>query len=243
MAPAPYCWGRWCPAATVHHSTCNNDGRFPSSVQVLIPTCTPQQNSHFASLISFFINHQTADGKSLVPLCVGVVKQGVVVVLVPLLGLGIDQVEKSIIAGHKIEAYHIDEHRGVDATALKNRIEAIDDEEMAITTIMLFISPSSLAKNQLSGKPSPWIQFIQNIVNRGHLSLFCIDEAHYVYQNGRHFRPNFLTAIDSIKTMVESSVICTPMIAMSDTVCLIDQTTLSVGLGVDHPTVIHGPLG
>jgi hypothetical protein len=49
------------------------------------------------------VSRRTADGKSLVPLCVGAVKRGVVVVLVPLLGLGSDQVEKSIVADHKIE--------------------------------------------------------------------------------------------------------------------------------------------
>ena len=90
-------------------------------------------------------------------------------VIMPLLGLGRDQVDKPIVS---IESYHIDEHRGIDDKALKNCIKDIDDEEMAITTIMLFESPSSLATNQLSGKPSPWIQFIQNIVDCGHLSLF-----------------------------------------------------------------------
>ena len=48
------------------------------------------------------ISQRTADGKLLVPLCVGAFKRGVVVVLVPLLGLGSDQVEKSIIADHEI---------------------------------------------------------------------------------------------------------------------------------------------
>ena len=67
----------------------------------------------------------------------GAVKRGVVVVLVPLLGLSSDQVEKSIVADHNVVTYHINEHRGMDAVALRYRIDAIDDNKMAITTIML----------------------------------------------------------------------------------------------------------
>ena len=155
----------------------------------------------------------------------GGVKHRVVIVLVPLLGLGSDQVEKSIVSDHNIESYHIDEHHGIDAKALRDRYDAMDDDEIAYTTIMVYISPSSLAINKHTGKPSPWIRFIQKIVDRGHLSLFCIDKAHYVHQNGRHFRPDFLIVVDNIKIMIHSSIIFIPVIAMPATLCSIDRKT------------------
>lgn len=153
----------------------------------------------------------------------GGVKHGVVIVLVPFLELGSDQVEKSIVSDHNIESYHIDEHRGIDAKALRDRYDAMDNNKMAYTTIMLYISPSSLAINKHTGKPSPWIRFIQKIVDCGHLSLFCIDKAHYVHQNGRHFRPDFLITVDKIKIMIDSSIIFIPAIAMSATICSTDR--------------------
>ena len=65
----------------------------------------------------------------------------------------------------------------MDAVALRDRID-----KMAITTLMLFVSPSLLAVNKKSGKPSTWICFIQKIVDCGHMPLLYIDEAHYVQQ-------------------------------------------------------------
>ena len=169
-------------------------------------------------------------------------KRGVVVVLVPLLGLGSNQVEKSITADHKVKAYHIDEHRRMDPVALRDRIYAIDDDKNGHYHYYALCISFLLADNKLSGKPSPWICFIRKIVDHGHMSLFCIDKARYVQQNGGHFRPEFLMAINNIKLMVESSRIFTPIIIMSATVCSIDRTTVAVRLGIHHPTVIHGPL-
>ena len=54
--------------------------------------------------------------------------------------------KKSIIADHNIEAYRIDEHQGMDTIALRNCIDAINDNKMAITTITLLVLPSSSAE-------------------------------------------------------------------------------------------------
>ena len=85
----------------------------------------------------------------------GAIKQVVVMVLVPLLGLGSHHVKKFVVAEHNIKAHYIDEHQGMDAVALRDCTGTIDDNEMAITTIIPFVSPSSLATNKLSGKPPP----------------------------------------------------------------------------------------
>ena len=57
------------------------------------------------------INRGTADGKSLVPQTLTITRRGVALIMVPLVGLGTDQVEKAQLAEHGIESYHIDEHK------------------------------------------------------------------------------------------------------------------------------------
>ena len=57
------------------------------------------------------INRQTANGKSLVPLTVGAIMSKIVIIMEPCLGLGSNQVNKAIVIGHNVEAYHMNEHR------------------------------------------------------------------------------------------------------------------------------------
>ena len=59
------------------------------------------------------INGHTAGGKTLILLTVALIRPKVSLVLVPLLGLGSDQVEKATVHKHNVKAYHVDEHRGV----------------------------------------------------------------------------------------------------------------------------------
>ena len=75
------------------------------------------------------INRRTADGKSVVPLTVGAIMRKIVIIMEPLLGLGSNQVDKAIVIGHNVEAYQIDEHRGVHPHTLTKRLDAITDEE------------------------------------------------------------------------------------------------------------------
>ena len=53
------------------------------------------------------INRRTADGKSLVPLTVGAIMRKIVIIMEPLIRLGSDQLDKAIVIGHNVEAYHI----------------------------------------------------------------------------------------------------------------------------------------
>ena len=67
-----------------------------------------------------FVNAKTAVGKSLCPLTAAAMRRKVSIFLVPLIGLGSDQVSKASRPDHNIEAYHIDEHHGIDAKALRD---------------------------------------------------------------------------------------------------------------------------
>ena len=56
----------------------------------------------------------TADGKSLIPHIIGVLRWAVYIYLVPLIGLGSDQVEGATFIDHNLEPYHVDEHKNKD---------------------------------------------------------------------------------------------------------------------------------
>ena len=80
------------------------------------------------------------------------------------------------------------------------------------------------------------------LVKKERISLFCIDEAHAVQQNGRDFRPEFVEATNKMKHFIDASPTFILVIAMSATLCEIDRDTLCDLLGVDVPTITHGPL-
>jgi hypothetical protein len=74
---------------------------------------------------------RTADGKSLVPLTTSILRCGITLVLVPLHGLGSDQVDKATVLDRGVEAYYIDEHKAQNANTLKNRLMAYSHQEEA----------------------------------------------------------------------------------------------------------------
>jgi hypothetical protein len=67
-----------------------------------------------------YVCTKTGFGKLAIPLTAGSLLSRVIITLVPLVGLGSDQVSKSSNDASYIEVYHIDEHRGPDATLLKS---------------------------------------------------------------------------------------------------------------------------
>ena len=65
-------------------------------------------------------------------------------ILVPLIGLGGDQVVKSAVSEHNVKAYHADKHKSQDAYNLQDRLLSMDDEGINFISIILYISPLSL---------------------------------------------------------------------------------------------------
>ncbi len=78
------------------------------------------------------------------PLTVGSLLTGVTITMVPLVGLGSDQVNKCSNDGNFIEGYHLDEHRGFDAQRLRARLLSLNKTEAEYTAIFLYASPQSL---------------------------------------------------------------------------------------------------
>jgi superfamily II DNA helicase RecQ len=165
------------------------------------------------------ISAKTGYGKSAIPAGIGSLRRGVVLTLVPLLGLGSDLVNKSVNLERGMEAYHIDEHKGDDAIMLADRLSSFTSEEAEHITIQLFVSPRSLTPD------SPWAPVFRRLANRGLISVFCIDEAHSINRQ-RHFRPEFVDAALFMKTLYESQPEKRPFVAMSATFRREDQQSL-----------------
>ncbi len=68
----------------------------------------------------------------------------VTVTMVPLVGLGSDQVKSGSNEENLIKAYHLDIHRGDDGKALRDRLLLLSDNEANHVSILLYASPKSL---------------------------------------------------------------------------------------------------
>jgi hypothetical protein len=128
-----------------------------------------------------YLISKTGSGKSAVPLTIATLRCGITIFLVPLLGLGSDQVKKASREERGIRAYHVDEHRGADGVLLRDWLMNMTDDECETSTTILFISPQSLS-DHVNPKtninvPSPWLTCIRKLALKDRISLMCIDEA------------------------------------------------------------------
>ncbi len=89
----------------------------------------------------FYIIAKTGSGKSAIPLTVGCMLSGVTLSMVPLVGLGSDQVSKSLNEDHFVESYHLDEMRGPCGRALQQRLESLHNAEADCVSIFIYASP------------------------------------------------------------------------------------------------------
>ena len=108
-----------------------------------------------------YVISKTGSGKSAAPLSITTLRCGITIVLVPLLGLGSDQVKKASREERGIRAYHVDEHRGPNGVLLRDWLMNMTDDECETSTTILFISPQSLS-DHVNPKtninvPSPWL--------------------------------------------------------------------------------------
>jgi superfamily II DNA helicase RecQ len=174
---------------------------------------------------------KTGSGKLAVPLKVRSMQTGVTLSMIPLVGLGSDQVKKSSNASNLIEAYHLDEMRGVHGDLLCCRLRSLNQVEADNVSIFLYASPQSLIDG------SPWIPSLNSLASCGFLRLIYIDEAHTVAQDGRSFRPEFRTAVRYLKSL-KDSIFPSNLLAMSATSRSSGQKTISDLLGRQADKVI-----
>jgi len=118
----------------------------------------------------------------------------------------------------------------------------LSPSEWGATSVAWLASAGSLSPNPDSGEPSPWLQPLRKLAADGHMSMVCIDEAHYVNQHGRDFRPEFHSALAATREVVARSRSPVPIVAMSATMREEDRMSVRDLLRRKATTLIHGPL-
>jgi hypothetical protein len=85
---------------------------------------------------------KTGSGKLAVPLTVGSLQTGVTVRMVPLVGLGSNQVKNGCNEDNLIKAYHLEKHRGNDGKALRDWLQFLSDDEADHVSIFCMLLPN-----------------------------------------------------------------------------------------------------
>jgi superfamily II DNA helicase RecQ len=137
---------------------------------------------------------KTGYGKSLTALVIATMRRVFSIMEVPLLGLGSDQVTKTIRVDKNIEAYHVDEFCGEKARELKQQIVNITEDERYYLSVILFMSPRKLKCD------SEWMPLLESLAHKGFILFICVDEAHSVNLHDGGFRPNFWSQWSASRT-------------------------------------------
>lgn len=143
-----------------------------------------------------YVIRKTGEGKTLVITTTAVLLRGIVIVMVPLIGLGSDQVNKAIDLGNGLEGYHTDENHGQDFTNLMTRLYSIKKRNgRAANAIILFCSPQSM------GPGRQLTRALYGLAEKDLITAAFIDEAHTIHKdgyNGSQFRTEFDTGLVSL---------------------------------------------
>ena len=210
----------------------------PWPFQIFAIFCLVYLTGQFMLLI-----RKTGEGKSLVPATVAAILRGITVIMVLLIGLGSDQVNKYTNLGKGVESIHVDETKGEDFTNLCLRLLAMKKGEYGRTpnSMILFCSPKQL-------QPKTKFSIMLEISSkRGIITSTFIDEAHTISQygaEGSNFCPEFDGAYKNLIRLAAASSngplnIC----LMSGTLPKDEQTKL-ITVGGQKPTVVlHGLMG
>jgi hypothetical protein len=186
----------------------------------------------------------TADGKSLVPAITSALRGGVSIILVPLHGLGSDQVESAENNQFGIEAYYVDEHHFSNAKMLQGRLKLYSKQEAEESTIILYVSPNSIREYTDSTRKhrNPWFPIFYSLAKEGIISLLAIDEAHAVEQAGQSIRRKFVDAVLAMEHLFDVMPTPVPRLAISATFRQEDYDRVVSLFGLDDAIVMQGDL-
>ncbi|WCN79847.1 DNA helicase RecQ [Micromonospora sp. LH3U1] len=151
----------------------------------------------------------TGGGKSLCYQIPALVRDGVAVVVSPLIALMQDQVDALTAVG--VRAGFLNSTQTLDA---RRRVEAAF---VAGELDLLYLAPEALGVRSTLG-----------LLDRGRISLFAIDEAHCVSQWGHDFRPDYLAL-----SMLHERWPQVPRIALTATATSATRTEIATRLKLD----------
>ena len=89
--------------------------------------------------------------------------------MVPLLGLGSDQVSNACIPEKNIEACHLDRIKNDNRRDLRKCLQSLHAEEYSNVSMSILMSPQSLMKDSM------WWNVLKELVKKDQLSMICID--------------------------------------------------------------------
>ncbi|MEU8128741.1 DNA helicase RecQ [Micromonospora sp. NPDC049049] len=151
----------------------------------------------------------TGGGKSLCYQIPALVRDGVAVVVSPLIALMQDQVDALTAVG--VRAGFLNSTQTLDA---RRRVEAAF---VASELDLLYLAPEALG-----------VRSTLALLDRGRISLFAIDEAHCVSQWGHDFRPDYLAL-----SMLHERWPQVPRIALTATATSATRTEIATRLNLD----------
>jgi hypothetical protein len=114
--------------------------------------------------------------------------------------------------------------RGKDGVELRRRLMSFAPDEAEFVSIMLYASPQ--------------YRTMMSLATKGLVRLMVIDEAHCVNQDGRNFRPEFKSAVRTLKSIHAAQRDPPSIIAMSATFRQDDQNVIADLLGCPPDKVI-----
>ena len=138
-----------------------------------------QENLSVFRKVFLILVQKCGEGKSLMMLGMATMLKGITLVMVPLIGLGSDQANKSKMIAKRVYAYHCDEFRGNDLHQLKLLLRSYHPSKKR--SIILFISPQQMCPG------TPWSRFLFSLGTMGFLSAICVDEAHACVEQSETF--------------------------------------------------------
>ena len=185
-----------------------------------------------------YVIRKTGEGKTLVITTTAVLLRGIVIVMVPLIGLGSDQVNKAIDLGNGLEGYHTDENHGQDFTNLMTRLYSIKKRNgRAANAIILFCSPQSM------GPGRQLTRALYGLAEKNLITAAFIDEAHTIHKdgyNGSQFRTEFDTGLVSLLDILKLQSTMVNIGMLSATLRVDYQATLTKLCGRNPNIVCWG---
>ena len=129
----------------------------------------------------------TGGGKSSVYQTIGIIKQGVSLIIENTLSLSSDQLSKIKLISQRIPNVHCFQLDSIKTDTARSSLatEITKLHSKSNTTIFLFSSPESLLKE-------PWTNLLSNLIKNEVLKQICVDEVHLFIMFAITFRHSFL---------------------------------------------------